>query len=85
MGIFSRRTPRDGPVTTSTTHEPKTGRFGRNKHAAPAVLSMSTKPTFGQWLKATWIDIATMAAMGMIGLGVSSDRSTTMFIFANIF
>ena len=78
MGIFSRRSPRDGPVSTST-HEPKTSRFGKNKHAAPAVMSMSTKPTFGAWLKVTWIDIATMAAMGMIGLGVSSGPATNIF------
>jgi diacylglycerol diphosphate phosphatase / phosphatidate phosphatase len=33
---------------------------------------MSRRPTFGQWLKGTWLDIVTMACMGAIGLGVSS-------------
>lgn len=32
---------------------------------------MHTRPTFGQWLKFTWLDILTMVAMGAIGLGVS--------------
>jgi len=31
---------------------------------------MSRRPTFGQWLKHTLLDIITMAAMGAIGLGV---------------
>lgn len=31
---------------------------------------MTTRPTFGQWLKYTWLDILTMAALGAIGLGV---------------
>ncbi|KAI2476253.1 phosphatidic acid phosphatase beta [Pyrenophora tritici-repentis] len=30
----------------------------------------NTRPTFGQWVKATWLDIVTMAAMGAVGLGV---------------
>lgn len=32
--------------------------------------SLSTRPTFGQWLKIHWRDILTMIAMGAIGLGV---------------
>lgn len=31
---------------------------------------MSTRPSFGQWLKHTWLDIVTMVVMGAIGLGV---------------
>jgi diacylglycerol diphosphate phosphatase/phosphatidate phosphatase len=31
---------------------------------------MSTRPTFGQWLKRTVLDLVTMLIMGMIGLGV---------------
>lgn len=30
----------------------------------------NARPSFGQWLKHTWLDILTMAAMGAIGLGV---------------
>jgi diacylglycerol diphosphate phosphatase/phosphatidate phosphatase len=82
MGLFTRRAhePRDGPVAT-TTHEPKTAatssRFGfmnRNQghgSKSPVVMSMSTRPKFGQWLKVTWLDIVTMAIMGLIGLGVT--------------
>ncbi len=32
---------------------------------------MATRPRFGQWLRHTWLDILTMAAMGAVGLGVS--------------
>lgn len=31
---------------------------------------MSTRPSFGQWLKHTWLDILSMAVLGAIGLGV---------------
>lgn len=34
--------------------------------------TMHSRPTFGQWLKHTLLDILTMIAMGAIGLGVSS-------------
>lgn len=32
---------------------------------------MATRPTFGHWLKVTWLDILTMIIMGAVGLGVS--------------
>jgi hypothetical protein len=32
---------------------------------------MATRPSFGQWLKVTWLDIVTMVIMGVLGLGVS--------------
>ncbi|KAI1505778.1 phosphatidic acid phosphatase type 2/haloperoxidase [Biscogniauxia marginata] len=31
---------------------------------------MSKRPTFGQWLKHTWLDILTMVCMGALGLGI---------------
>ncbi|KAK0113828.1 hypothetical protein ONS95_014075 [Cadophora gregata] len=65
MNFFKRR-QRDPAVaaeTTTTTHH-------REKRAPPVAMNMSRRPTFGQWLKVTWLDIFTMAAMGMIGLGV---------------
>jgi len=85
MGLFTRRArePRDGPVVASAHgHEPKTARsgfglFSRNRsHTAndPLVMSMATRPSFGQWLKVTWLDILTMAIMGIIGLGVYEAR-----------
>ena len=72
MGLFSRRS-RDGPVANngqspSGYHHRRTGP-SRN-HAEP--YSMTARPTFGQWLRHTWLDILTMVVMGAIGLGVSS-------------
>jgi diacylglycerol diphosphate phosphatase / phosphatidate phosphatase len=32
--------------------------------------NFNRRPSFGQWLKFTWLDIVTMAAMGAVGLGV---------------
>jgi len=66
MGIFSafsRR--RDGTAAETTT----TTRHHREKRG-PLVMNMAVRPTFGQWLKVTWLDILTMAIMGIIGLGV---------------
>jgi len=33
--------------------------------------NLNRRPTFGQWLKGTIVDIITMVIMGVIGLGVS--------------
>ncbi|KAG5981218.1 hypothetical protein E4U55_003177 [Claviceps digitariae] len=60
MGFFSRKpkTPDAGGHATATSrhhHEP---------------YSMQSRPTFGQWLKHTVLDIATMIVMGAVGLGV---------------
>lgn len=65
MGIFSRK-PRDGPASHAATTQSK----HHNDKGTP-YYSMSSKPKFGQWLKHTWLDIATMVVMGVIGLGVS--------------
>ena len=65
MGLFSRRQHgaviADTTTTTTTRHREKRG---------PIVMDMSRRPSFGQWVKVTWLDIATMAIMGIIGLGV---------------
>lgn len=47
--------------------------FGRStpeNNAAAGALPTSKRPPFGQWLKATWLDIVTMAFIGATGLGV---------------
>ncbi|KAK0609571.1 phosphatidic acid phosphatase type 2/haloperoxidase, partial [Bombardia bombarda] len=70
MGIFSRR-PRDGPTTTAAATTPtrkRAERHSRRGHFDP--YTMTTRPTFGQWLKLTWLDIVSMAVLGAIGLGV---------------
>lgn len=41
---------------------------GRHHGRYPDTLN--SRPTFGQWLKGTWIDIITMIILGAIGLGV---------------
>lgn len=46
-------------------------RAARRDGVVDQPYSMATRPSFGQWLKYTWLDILTMAAMGAIGLGVS--------------
>lgn len=67
MGMFSRRQEAPaadaGPRANAVTHEKHHGK-------GPTVLSMNQRPSFGQWLKVTWLDILTMAAMGVVGLGV---------------
>lgn len=71
MGLFTRRAHAaqhpDGPATTQPATTTRTQRRNRQ----PYNYSMATRPSFGQWLKYTWLDIVTMAAMGAIGLGVS--------------
>ncbi|CAD6444516.1 2f5a4c19-cbae-4962-b20a-14172f85d918 [Sclerotinia trifoliorum] len=67
MGMFSRKQQapaNTGPGTHVTPHD--TQHHGKG----PLVLPMSKRPSFGQWLKVTWLDILTMAAMGAVGLGV---------------
>lgn len=75
--------PATGPMgttgaTNGTGAAHRGGLFGggRNRHgndrvAASQTYSMSKRPSFGQWLKLTWLDILTMVIMGAIGLGVS--------------
>ncbi|KIV96049.1 hypothetical protein PV10_03631 [Exophiala mesophila] len=78
MGIFSRRRER-GHLTNGESHR----REKRHRHRHGAQPRENTRPlfdlesgyfnrrpSFGQWLKFTWLDILTMAAMGAIGLGV---------------
>lgn len=78
MGFFNRRpAPVDANTATATgTHEKRGGLFGR-RNREPATHTThhgpkahNSRPTFGQWIKATWLDILTMAIMGAIGLGV---------------
>lgn len=45
-------------------------RSSRRPKAVVEPLAMSARPTFGQWLKATGLDILTMIVMGALGLGI---------------
>ena len=76
MGIMSAFTRRPRATsngdTVPPTHADKTSSRAHHKSKkTPVVMDFSRRPTFGQWLKVTFLDIATMAAMGAIGLGVS--------------
>ncbi|KAI0883104.1 acid phosphatase/Vanadium-dependent haloperoxidase [Annulohypoxylon maeteangense] len=63
MGFFSRRRPDGANAGPVNGHQ--------NGPAFDTVAyPMATRPSFGQWLKVTWIDIVTMICMGAIGLGV---------------
>ncbi|KAI1271811.1 phosphatidic acid phosphatase type 2/haloperoxidase [Xylaria sp. FL0933] len=64
MGFFNRR-GRDG---TATNHH-QTNDTRRSRHVT-STYSMATRPSFGQWLKVTWLDILTFVIMGAIGLGI---------------
>ncbi|KAK3373135.1 phosphatidic acid phosphatase type 2/haloperoxidase [Lasiosphaeria ovina] len=65
MGLFNRQ-PRNGPVIAPNAAA--ANGHGNRAHREP--YTMMTRPSFGQWVRATWLDIVTMAAMGAIGLGV---------------
>jgi hypothetical protein len=73
--LFSRH-PRDmNTATTNGTTKPRRGLFGARTHEtreSTGAMSTTSRPRFGQWLKATWLDLLTMIILGAIGLGVSS-------------
>ncbi|KAL7791376.1 phosphatidic acid phosphatase type 2/haloperoxidase [Trichoderma ceciliae] len=77
MALFGRRARSPGrtapasaaaPVAANGTTTRRGWGFGHGRHHEP--YAMHSRPSFGQWLKVTWLDILTMAAMGAIGLGV---------------
>ncbi|KAK3307722.1 phosphatidic acid phosphatase type 2/haloperoxidase [Chaetomium strumarium] len=65
MGFFNRH-PRDAPNAAPAAN----GAHANHARRGLEPYSMATRPSFGQWLKATWLDILTMAALGAVGLGV---------------
>lgn len=75
MGFFNRRANAaqhpDGPAT-----QPAAVTRKQRGNKQPYNYSMATRPSFGQWIKYTWLDILTMVVMGAIGLGVSEDYVT---------
>ncbi|CAG5145359.1 uncharacterized protein ALTATR162_LOCUS1698 [Alternaria atra] len=70
MGFFNKRntTPVAADTTTATGAHEKRTRPRRSSKGGSA--SYNSRPGFGSWLKATWLDILTMALMGAVGLGV---------------
>ncbi len=71
MGLFTRRRP-DGPAAPANSRS-----HGGRGHAGAEPYSMATRPSFGQWLKVTWLDIVTMIIMGALGLGVRGPERTS--------
>lgn len=73
MGLFNKRNtaaPADTATATGTHHhEKKAGIFG-SKNGHGGAQAWNSRPTFGAWIKATALDIVTMAILGAIGLGV---------------
>jgi len=91
MGFFNRRAaPVDANTTTATgapVHTEKKGIFGRrhDAHTVNGAPAWNSRPTFGQWIKATALDIVSMAVMGAIGLGVYMARPAPSRSFPVIF
>ena len=73
MGLFNKKNTAVAADTTTATgtphHEKKAGIFAKKNHHGGA-QSWNSRPTFGSWIKATALDIVTVAVMGAIGLGV---------------
>ncbi|KAK2608907.1 hypothetical protein QQS21_002620 [Conoideocrella luteorostrata] len=66
MGFLRGKKPSGRHTADATT---TTGaRTRRTRNHEP--YAMHSRPTFGQWLKHTILDIATMVIMGAVGLGV---------------
>ncbi|KAI1115547.1 phosphatidic acid phosphatase type 2/haloperoxidase [Nemania sp. NC0429] len=63
MGLFTRRDRQAADHHHHAT-DPK------RSQQAWSSYSMATRPSFGQWLKVTWLDILTFIIMGAIGLGI---------------
>jgi hypothetical protein len=59
------------PIATDPKHEGHRGHHGHHGNHGGYPVTFNARPTFGQWLKATGLDILTMFILGAIGLGVS--------------
>ncbi|TGJ88511.1 hypothetical protein E0Z10_g259 [Xylaria hypoxylon] len=64
MGFFNRRNRDAADNHVNHVKAPKKSRHANRTY------SMATRPSFGQWLKVTWLDILTFVIMGVIGLGI---------------
>ncbi|WYZ38228.1 hypothetical protein EsH8_III_000142 [Colletotrichum jinshuiense] len=67
MGLFNKRREA-APAPGHTAGHHNGGVSKRRQPAEP--YTMSRRPSFGQWLKGTLLDIITMICMGAIGLGI---------------
>ncbi|KAI6780790.1 uncharacterized protein J7T54_001098 [Emericellopsis cladophorae] len=69
MRFFNRNKETAPPAPPGHAHKADKIRTSKRSHGREP-YSMAKRPSFGQWLKCTWLDIVTMAVMGAIGLGV---------------
>ncbi|KAJ9497788.1 hypothetical protein H2202_006821 [Exophiala xenobiotica] len=74
MGLFGRRNKNTPVAPTNGGQEKRGQRWGSDRTRRPMFDmdsgNFNRRPSFGQWLKFTWVDILTMIAMGAVGLGV---------------
>ncbi|KAK6212076.1 pap2 superfamily protein [Colletotrichum tabaci] len=68
MGIFGKR--REAAAVPANGHANGHHNGTSSKRHAAEPYTMSRRPSFGQWLKGTLLDIITMVCMGAIGLGI---------------
>jgi diacylglycerol diphosphate phosphatase / phosphatidate phosphatase len=73
-------TPTTAPTGGNGATREKTGFIGmlHGRHNGTYPETRNSRPTFGQWIKQTWIDIITMVILGAIGLGVLDLRQTPL-------
>jgi hypothetical protein len=73
MRLFSRRPAAIDPNTTTTTGGPVVSDKGhrhRGTYGHAHGSSLNARPTFGEWIRGTALDLITMVVLGAIGLGV---------------
>ena len=89
MGLLSRRQPRAEVVNPGvplvSRREKGTSGYahsaaGQYDHGAG---HLNGRPSFGQWIRATWLDLLTMVAMSAIALGVKSSPSPNLALWSN--
>lgn len=86
--------PRRKPVPSANTplpahnkdhHKRRLSNANNNNNTTSSPYTTMHRPTFGQWLRATWLDLVTLACLGAIGLGVYYARPAPTRSFPVIF
>ena len=88
MGLFTRnRDSTAAPVQNAPANGATSGRggfFNREKnhsHNHHEHGYYNRRPSFGQWLKATWLDLVSMVCMGVLGLGIYEAKPAANRLF----
>ena len=83
--------PRYNPNNHSAQHHHSVNEKHGVKHTVKPVntgkggLDYNKTPTFGQWLKTSWVDILTLAAIGALALGVIDRRPHLIHTYSHLF